>query len=92
MKTTLHLHALSESISLHRTLQNVLFVQASNHVHLKYMTYVQKNLVSQRKPSLLLQDEKERKVKSLSRVQLFTTPWTVTYQAPLSMGFSGQEH
>ena len=25
------------------------------------------------------------KVKSLSRVQLFATPWTVAYQAPLSM-------
>ena len=32
------------------------------------------------------------KVKSLSRVQLFTTPWTVAYQAPLSMGFSRQEY
>ena len=31
------------------------------------------------------------KVKSLSRVQLFATPWTVTYQAPLSMGLSRQE-
>ena len=31
------------------------------------------------------------KVKSLSRVQLFATPWTVTYQAPLSIGFSRQE-
>ena len=31
------------------------------------------------------------KVKSLSRVQLFATPWTVAYQAPLSMGFSRQE-
>ena len=30
-------------------------------------------------------------VKSLSRVQLFATPWTVTYQIPLSMGFSRQE-
>ena len=30
------------------------------------------------------------KVKSLSRVQLFATPWTVAYQAPLSMGFSGR--
>ena len=29
-------------------------------------------------------------VKSLSRVQLFATPWTVVYQAPLSMGFSRQ--
>ena len=29
-------------------------------------------------------------VKSLSRVRLFETPWTVTHQAPLSMGFSNQ--
>ena len=34
----------------------------------------------------------EVKVKSLSRVQLFVTPWTVTYQDPLSMGFSRQEY
>ena len=32
------------------------------------------------------------KVKSLSHVQLFGTPWTVAYQAPLSMGFSRQEY
>ena len=30
------------------------------------------------------------KVKSLSRVRLFVTPWTVAYQAPPSMGFSRQ--
>ena len=30
------------------------------------------------------------KVKSLSRVQLFATPWTVAYQASPSMGFSRQ--
>ena len=30
------------------------------------------------------------KVKSLSPVRLFVTPWTVVYQAPLSMGFSRQ--
>ena len=30
-------------------------------------------------------------LKSLSRVRLFSTPWTVAYQAPLSMGFSRQE-
>ena len=30
---------------------------------------------------------KKVKVKLLSRVQLFVTPWTVTYQASLSMGF-----
>ena len=32
------------------------------------------------------------KVKSLSRVQLFATPWTVAYQVPPSMGFSRQEY
>ena len=31
------------------------------------------------------------KVKSLSRVRLFVTPWTVAYQAPPSMGSSRQE-
>ena len=31
-------------------------------------------------------------VKSLSRVRLFGTPWTVAYQAPLSMEFSRQEY
>ena len=30
------------------------------------------------------------KVKSLSCVRLFVTPWTVAYQAPLSMDFSGK--
>ena len=32
------------------------------------------------------------KVKSLSRVQLFVTPWTSAYQAPPSVGFSRQEY
>ena len=32
------------------------------------------------------------KVKSLSHVQLFVTPWTVARQAPLSMGLSRQEY
>ena len=32
------------------------------------------------------------KVKSLSHVRLFTTPWTVAYQAPPSMGFSREEY
>ena len=31
-------------------------------------------------------------VKSLSRVLLFVTPWTVAHQAPLSVGFSRQEY
>ena len=32
------------------------------------------------------------KVKSLSRVRLFGTPWTVAQQAPPFMGFSRQEY
>ena len=32
------------------------------------------------------------KVKSLSRFQLFATPWTVAYQASQSIGFSRQEY
>ena len=32
------------------------------------------------------------KVKSLSRVLLFVTPWTIAYQASPSMGFSRQEY
>ena len=31
-------------------------------------------------------------MKSLSCVQLFKTPWTISYQAPLSMEFSRQEY
>ena len=32
------------------------------------------------------------KGKSLSRVRLLATPWTIAYQAPPSMGFSRQEY
>ena len=32
------------------------------------------------------------KVKSFSRVRLFSTPWTAAHQAPPSMGFSRQEY
>ena len=32
------------------------------------------------------------KVKSLSCVQLFATPWTAAHQAPPSMGFARQEY
>ena len=39
---------------------------------------------------LLLNNHMKVKVKLLSCVQLFVTPWTVAYQAPLSMGFSRQ--
>ena len=36
--------------------------------------------------------KKKVKVKLLSRIRLFATPWTVAHQAPPSMGFSRQEY
>ena len=35
---------------------------------------------------------RKKRVKSLSCVRLFATPWTVAYQAPPSMEFSRQEY
>ena len=35
---------------------------------------------------------KKEKVKLLSCIRPFVTPWTIAYQAPLSMGFSWQEY
>ena len=43
-------------------------------------------------PSLWQKAKVKVKVKSLSRVRLFVTPWMVAYQAPRSMGFSRQEY
>ena len=37
-------------------------------------------------------DSEREKVKSLSHVRLYVTPWTVAHQAPRSMGFSRQEY
>ena len=39
-----------------------------------------------------LREGRKKKGKSLSRVRLFATPWTVAHQAPPSMGFSRQEY
>ena len=36
--------------------------------------------------------KKSEKMKSLSCVWLFVTPWTIDYQSPPSMGFSRQEY
>ena len=42
--------------------------------------------------TLMAQLVKKVKVKSLSRVRLFATLWTVGYKAPPFMGFSRQEY
>ena len=39
-----------------------------------------------------LKNQEQVKVKPLSCVQLFGTPWTVAYQASPSVGFSRQEY
>ena len=44
------------------------------------------------KRSVFISIPKKVKVKSLSCVRLFATPWTVAHQAPPSMGFSRQEY
>ena len=41
-------------------------------------------------PCLFNLNAEKVKVKLLSRVRLFATPWTVAYQAPPSVGFSRQ--
>ena len=41
---------------------------------------------------LFIVSKERKKVKSLSCVRLFGAPWTVTYQAPPSTGFSRQEY
>ena len=41
---------------------------------------------------MIFKDCERKKVKSLSRVWLFATPWNIAYQAPLFMGFSRQQY
>ena len=64
--------------------------------HTKSILYVDKLLCSEHQSvGLSLCAENRtfpgKKVKSLSRVRLFVTPWTVVHQAPPSMEFSRQE-
>ena len=47
---------------------------------------------SGKEPACPCRRYKKERVKSLSRVRLFATPWTVAHQAPLSMAFSRQEY
>ena len=60
------------------------------HLNLLIKTYLHISYFQKDVRQLTVKDTSEE-VKSLSRVQLFATPWTVAYQAPLSMGFSRQE-
>ena len=66
-----------------RTRLNRLSSSSSSLIYASLMAQLEKNLLAM---------QEKVKVKSLSRVQLFATPWTVAYQAPLSMGFSRQQY
>ena len=50
------------------------------------------NSMNYKTTSTGLKKKKNEVAQSLSRVQFFATPWTVTHQAPLSVGFSRQEY
>ena len=52
----------------------------------------QMSVISDTKMTPPLRQKAKVKVKSLSRVWLFTTLWTVAYQHPPSMGFSRREY
>ena len=67
--------------------------------------FIRENILSIERRRILLENSESQgecgsslslkvkvKVKSLSRVWLFATPWTVAHQAPPSMGFSSQEY
>ena len=58
-----------------------------------YCAFVKKRM-SYDIQEILLRGQQSMKVKakSLSRVRLFATLWTVAYQAPPSMGFSRQKY
>ena len=55
-------------------------------LHLKQFNYLESNMLPAGPIVKNLPAVKE--VKLLSHVWLFATPWTVAYQASLSMGFS----
>ena len=50
------------------------------------------NMLSRLVITFLPRSKVKVKLKSLSRVRLFATPWIVAYQASPSMGFSRQEY
>ena len=68
-------------------LQGIVQTQGLN-LHLLHWQVDSLRLSHQGSPSQCM----KVKVKSLSRVRLFETPWAVVYQAPLFMGFSSQEY
>ena len=66
--------------------QNInIWTEDQVQIHMKKLVNNEQKITEEK-----IQMTSKVKVKSLSRVQLFATAWTVAYQAPLSMGFSRQ--
>ena len=66
--------------------QNInIWTEDQVQIHMKKLVNNEQKITEEK-----IQMTSKVKVKSLSRVQLFATAWTVAYQAPLSMGLSRQ--
>ena len=81
-------------VDCHALLQGIFPTQGLN-LHLSHLLHWQEGslpLAPAGKPVRGEYSEVKVKVKSLSHVRLFATPWTVAQQAPPSMGFSRQEY
>ena len=79
------------TVVLEKTLESSLDCREIQPVHPKgnqSWIFIGRTDVEAEAPVLWLSES----VKSLSRVRLFATPWTVAHQAPRSMGFSRQEY
>jgi len=66
------------------------FRKTLQFVPIKYIKMTESHILKFHSTGRKKERKERKKVKSLSCVQLFATPWTVAYQASLSMGFSRQ--
>ena len=62
------------------------------HIHIIHIFFIFFSFIIYYRILSIVIQWKKLKVKSLSHVQLFATPWTVAYQASQSMEFSRQEY
>ena len=85
-----HLHILTFHLCFYQRRDYVFFTQFSSLMISQLKQEVIYALDSCR-PLVTIMGER-KKLKSLSRVRLFATPWTVPYQALPPMGFSRQEY
>ena len=90
LETVLLISLGSQTITISRNpCQSTMAVKQKEELNLSFK--LRASVLAQLVKTLPTMQEKV-KVKSLSPVRLFATPWTVAYQAPPSMGFSRQEY